>query len=445
MDRKSKTIYGWGRSKKARCVIVSPHSEDDLRLTLRDSPVIVRGAGLSFGDPSLTARGLVVSLSKYKGKLKSFNEATGLLNCWAGETQYSVLQLTCPKGWVLPSIPGASGITIGGMIAADAHGKNHYQNGSIGRHLLSMKIMLAGGEVVKCSRAEEPDLFWATLGGLGLTGIVIEVELQLCRINSVYASSTMIGFEGVDQLVDLIESRKSQYEYILGWADGSVRASDFWRGAVSLGRNMRADEVGQPWHLPDLKPYRLPFPNPVPTGRIIARVINNVIGRKFRDGIETVTDLYHFYFPQEIFANWNTAFGPGGFVDYQCCIPYPKVSDCLKQVQKILIESRIQCFLIIFKRFGSPEREGYFSFPMDGFSFTIEAPIQKNIYRVLDHLDEVIVGFGGRLNPIKDSRTSPEMLRRMYPNLDKWLGIKHRYDPQGKFCSEMSRRLELTS
>jgi decaprenylphospho-beta-D-ribofuranose 2-oxidase len=305
--------------------------------------------------------------------------------------------------------------------------------------------MLGNGEVVKCSRVKEPDLFWATLGGLGLTGVVIEAELQLCRIDSTYASSIMMGFDGIDQLVELIETHKSKYEYILGWADGGVGVSSDWRGAVSFGRNMKADEVGEAWNLPALKPCRLPFPNPLPSGRITARLINYLIGREFRDGKETVTDLYRFFFPQELFSNWNIAFGPGGFIDYQCCIPYPKASDCLKQVQQILIESRIQCFLIVFKRFGTPEREGYFSFPMDGFSFTVEAPIQKNIYEILDQLDEVIVGFGGRLNPVKDSRTSPGMLKRMYPKLDRWLAVKQRYDPKEKFRSDMSRRLELTS
>jgi len=444
MDRQCKTIHGWGRTKKARCDIVYPSSEDELRLALRNGPIIVRGSGLSYGDPSLISRGSVLNLSQYKDQSRIFDQTSGLLKCWAGATQYSILKLVCPQGWVLPSIPGASGITIGGMIAANAHGKNHYQNGSIDHHLLSMKVMLADGEIIKCSREKEPDLFWATLGGLGLTGIVIEAKLQLCRINSVYASSNMMGFQGVDQLVNLIESNKAKYEYILGWADGRIRDNKIWQGAVSFGRNMRSDELEEPWHLPALESHKLPFPNPLPIGRTTARVINRVISRKFRDGKETITDLYRFSFPQELFSNWNVAFGPRGFVDYQCCIPQPKVSDCLKQVQKFLIESRLQCFMILFKRFGHPQREGHFSFPMDGFSFTLEAPVQKNIYEILNRLDEVIVGFGGRLNPIKDSRASPEMLKKMYPNLEQWLAVKKKYDPTGKFCSDMSRRLELT-
>jgi FAD/FMN-containing dehydrogenase len=419
---------------------------DEMRDTVSLGEVLPRGGGMSFGDAALNdSRILIETLALPRSYEMRFDNEKGILQCSAGITQEKILDTFAPKGWILSAIPGSKNITLGGSIAADGHGKNHYMKGSISQHLISMRIMLGTGEIVEISRDKGADLFWVTIGGLGLTGVILSVRLRLQKVSSVHAKHEIHGFNGVDGLIDLIEENKSRYEYILGWVNGNFKPGSSWQGAVSVGRNALSDEVEKPWILPHRTTIRVPFANPVPgTGILVARLVNQTIKKKFRIGHEEVVDLNRFFFPQDAITNWNLAFGRAGFVDYQCCVPYDHCREFFKELHQFFSKHRVFCFLVAVKRFGQPELAGPLTFAQEGYSIAVDMPIGSGTLGLLDSLDEIAVNYGGRINPIKDSRISPAMLRRMYPRLEEWLEIKEKYDPGRSFSSDLSRRLELT-
>jgi FAD/FMN-containing dehydrogenase len=444
---KLERVTGWSRVSHARSKIFRPTNAEEARDALRLGDILPRGGGMSFGDAALNdGRNLIKTSSFAQIGNISLDRETGVLCCSSGLTQKEIIALCVRQGWTLPAIPGAENITIGGSIAADGHGKNHYLRGSISRHLISLEIMVASGDLMEVSREKTSDLFWATVGGLGLTGVILSAKLRLQPISSAYAKYRLIGFKNVGEMIDVIENKKSDYEYILGWADGNFRPGKLWHGAVSVGEILPSENVNISLNLPPRRAIKLPFPNPLPWGGMLAgRIVNKVIGRKFSHGRNGVEDLNQFFFPQDAVTNWNFAFGNSGFVDYQCCVPEAVGREFFTKVHQFLNKHRVFCFLVAIKRFGSPEYNGPFTFAQDGFSIAMDIPMQSGLFSLLNLLDEVVVEFGGRINPVKDMRVSPRMLRRMYPKLDEWLEVKEKYDPKEAFCSDLSRRLELTS
>ena len=446
MVRQTKNIYSWGRSNHGKSHIHYPTSLQELRTAIQFGTVTVRGGGMSFGDAALNNGGRVIYTNKLEKKPMQLDATRGHLFCSADVTQDNILQYICPRGWVLPTIPGSRYITLGGMIAGNVHGKNHYANGSISSYVKSMRVMLASGDIVDCSRSKTSDLFWGTIGGLGLTGIILDADIQLTKISSVYSSTIMFGFDGVDNLCELIESNKNRYEYILGWANGWSHRRDPWRGAVSFGRILNANEIKNPWDLPHSTKYRIPFPSPLPwTSQIAGWSITHAISRKFRDGVSSINDLRQFFFPQDTLFNWNIAFGFNGFIDYQICLPISNARKGLNDIHGFLYEQKIQSFLIAFKRFSASEEIHSLCFPMEGLSFSFESPIRDNLFSKLHELDAIVIENGGRLNLIKDSRTSADTVRNMYPHLDNWVDIKKYFDPSSIFVSDLARRLRFTN
>jgi decaprenylphospho-beta-D-ribofuranose 2-oxidase len=446
-EQKTRQIKGWGRISRAKCNIFRPRDRLEVAEALSAGENLPRGGGMSFGDAALNdSRAVIETLSLTLSEEISFDTKSGILRCSAGTTQREILNMFGPEGWILPAIPGSKDITLGGSIAADGHGKNHYKRGAISQHLISMQIMLASGEVVYASREMKSDLFWVTIGGLGLTGVILSIELKLQKIRSVFAKHKIFGFDDVDGLINLIEEHKSKYEYILGWVDGKFEPRRRWQGAVSVGRNASEGEVKDPWAFPPHSAIRVPFTNPVPgTGVLVSRLVNHLIKEKFKHGRQEVIDLDRFFFPQDAIGNWNLAFGRAGFVDYQCCVPFDLGREFFKELHRFLSKQRMCCFLVAIKRFREPERNGPLTFVQNGYSIALDMPMQRGILEQLHSLDQLVVDYGGRINPVKDSRILPAMFRRMYPRLPEWLAIKEKYDPGRRFSSDLSRRLELTT
>jgi FAD/FMN-containing dehydrogenase len=447
VKRKTRRVKGWGRVSSSDSNVFFPREKSEILEILSLGKTLARGGGMSFGDAALNdSHNLIETTAIACHEDMMLDVTNGILQCSSSPTQGEILKLTAPKGWILPAIPGSQGITIGGSIVADGHGKNHFARGSISKHLISMKIMIASGEVVEVNRKILSDLFWSTIGGLGLTGVILSVKLKLQPITSLYAKHKIMGFEGVDELIDLIENHKLKYEYILGWIDGGFKPRKSWSGALLVGKSLAESDVEDPWILPIRHKIKIPFPNPIPGGGMLAgRLVNKAIGRKFRSNQSETVDINRFFFPQDAVSNWNLAFGYSGFIDYQCCVPIDKGKEFFEEVHQFLNKHRVFCFLVAVKRFGSPERIGSFSFIQNGFSLALDIPVRSGILDLLRSLDEIVLSHSGRINPIKDARVSPVMLRRMYPRLDEWISIKEKYDPTGIFESDLSRRLRLTT
>jgi decaprenylphospho-beta-D-ribofuranose 2-oxidase len=307
-----------------------------------------------------------------------------------------------------------------------------------------MRVLTADGSIVECSRQRESAIFWATAGGLGLTGIVLSMDMQLRPIPSTTIESEMHGFEGVDELMEVMERHKDRAEYLLGWADGRFRPGGLLRGVVAVGRHVEPDGLVDPWALPDLKTYRLPFSNPMPgAGWLAAHVLNTAIACKFVAGRVERKCINQFFFPQDAIANWNVAFGGRGFVEYHCCVPLAASRAALTEICDFFRRESILCSLVAFKRFGPAVDEAPLSFPLEGYSMAVDVPLRRHVLEKLRTLDEILVRHGGRVNPVKDSRLTPDMLRRMYPRLEDWLKVRRNVDPRRVFSSNMSRRLEL--
>lgn len=406
--------------------------------------IVPRGAGRSYGDAALNHRGLLCATEQLRVEPLQFDAATGILRCSAATTQREVLEVVCPQGWVLPAIPGSREITLGGSIAADAHGKNHYAAGSTIQHVRQLTLLLPDGSLVECSRQANPDLFWTTAGGLGLTGLIVAVELQLRRIASTTVRSQMLGFTGVEHLLEVIEQHKDSYEYILGWANGNFKPGQVLTGVVALGQHVSAQELAEPWAFPVLTTYRLPFPNFLPgAGWQAAHILNAAIGRKFVAGKMESKNINQFFFPQDVITNWNVAFGFKGFVEYHCCLPLATAKDGLTDIHHFLCQERMLCSLVAIKRFGAAVEEAPLSFPLEGYSLALDIPVRDNVVEKLKTLDQILLCYGGRVNPVKDSRLAADMLGAMYPKLAEWLKVKRSIDPHKKISSNMSRRLEL--
>ena len=406
---------------------------------------IPRGGGQSFGDASLPNRGVSLVLDPVSENThSSIDKKTGVLICPASMTQQQVLQRIVPMGWVLPVIPGASGITIGGAVAADAHGKNHYTQGSIADHLISLKMLLASGEVVCASRSEYADLFWATIGGLGLTGLIVEVMMQLRPLASTRVSQTVTPFKGVPEMLDIIEAQKETCEYLLGTVDGNFGNNHRWHGVITTATTCQTGTNKCLGSYPHRRNISVPrFVSDYSFSNLSTWALNHAVRFSTRFRRSGKTDLDRFFFPQDALANWNRLFGKAGFVDYQCCVPIENSLSFLMALQQILNENSSKCFLVAVKRFRKPCNQNPLVFAQEGISIALDMPWHRHTATQLDALDDLVISFSGRVNLIKDARLSPERFSQMYPRRKEWLAVKRKFDPDDRFRSQLSVRLGL--
>jgi len=409
--------------------------------------VIARGGGQSFGDVSLPDRGVALSVSQdFDASRFSLDIENGVLRCPAGMTQSQVLERIVPSGWMLPTVPGASKITMGGAVAADAHGKNHYNNGSISDHVLGLDIMIASGEVLSSSRNCFSDIFWATLGGLGLTGVILEIMLQLEPISSTKVFQEVASFESVAEMLELIEARKELSEFLLGTIEGGFCAGHQWCGVITTSTIPVVGDAGCISYYPRKRVFNVPsFVKHIPIRSLTSWGLNKAITFSTNHLRRGMTDLNQFLFPQDALGNWNRLFGKHGFVDYQCCIPIDRCDQFFPVLQKFLNKNSIKCFLVAVKRFRTSSSQNPLVFAQDGISVALDMPVREDTYVDLAALDEIVIGYGGRVNLIKDARLSRSSFNRMYPRKDEWLGIKSKYDPYGRFRSQLSSRLGLNT
>jgi len=441
------TIFAWSLHCSSSAIIQDVVSTEETRQQVVIGSGIPRGRGQSFGDASLPDGGVALAVSpNFELARFSLNTESGLLTCPAGMSLSQVLERIVPAGWVLPVVPGSSGITIGGVVAADGHGKNHYTNGSIADHVSSLEIMVASGEVLSASRIILPDIFWATIGGLGLTGIILEVTLQLKTLISTQVIQEVTPFGNLREMLEIIEAKKSSNEFLLGTVDGGFGRRHKWRGVITTGTIAVVQGVGGSNHYPLRKVLNVPrLAKYAHLSNLATWGLNKSIRFATRYLRKGETDLNRFFFPQDSLANWNRLFGLSGFVDYQFCIP---INQCLSFVSELHIylnKNSIKCFLVAVKRFRMTCSKNPLTFAQDGISIALDIPLRRDTLRQLSELDDIVISYGGRVNLIKDARLSRSSFSRMYPRKDEWLEIKHKYDPDGRFRSKLSSRLGLNS
>lgn len=422
--------------------VQSPSSEHDVIDELARGAGIARGLGRSYGDAAQLSGGVVLSNRSLDGIGTIASD--GVITVGAGVSLDDLLTLTVPLGWFVPVTPGTRQVTVGGAVAADVHGKNHHRDGSLGDHVLEMRLVTPTGSFT-VSPTREPDLFWATIGGMGLTGVVTTVTLRLLKIETDRLIVDTTRYANLDDVMAAMRSGDDDYRYSVAWVDCMTTGAAMGRAILTRGEHATRRDVMSP-SLAAPTPARLRVPFDAPSGLLnplSIRAFNEAWFRsapRARQGEEQ--SLGTFFHPLDGVSDWNRLYGRRGFVQYQFAVPDDQ-AECVVRAIERLSSSRVPSFLAVLKRFG-PANHGFLSFPIAGWTLALDLPVgPAALPDVLDDLDEMVIAAGGRVYLAKDARLRPDALRAMYPRLTQFLDVKNRIDPQHQLASDLARRLHL--
>ena len=443
-------LSGWGRCGVVESYVHRPEKVAAVSQILGgDRSAIARGLGRSYGDAALNTSGSTVLMERLN-RMLAFNPQTGVLRCEAGVTFKDILEVFVPRGWFPGVTPGTKFVTVGGAVACDVHGKNHHRDRAFSNVVRSLKLMLATGELVEISREQNPDLFWATLGGMGLTGIIIEVEFALRRIETAYINSCTLTAKNLQQALELFDEYEPHYRYSVAWIDCLAKGDALGRSILMLGNHATLSELDpqqrtNPFDYQPKRSFNLPCNGPAGLlNRMTIAAFNEFYYRRKSAVKENaIADIDTFFYPLDSLGNWNRLYGKPGFVQYQCVFPAQVSSQALTELLKLCGQEGWGSFLGVLKRFG-PE-DGLLSFPFPGYTLALDIAVKPGLYAFLDRLDRLVINYGGRVYLAKDIRLTPESFRKMYPRFPQWLEIKSRVDPNNRFTSVLSQRLQLSS
>jgi len=440
-------LSGWGRYPIRECRFATLRREEQLAEWAQTRTLIARGNGRSYGDAALNPE-LTLSMLAMD-RLLAFDASRGMLNCETGVLLADLLRVYTPQGWFPPVVPGTADVTVGGMIAADVHGKNHHRDGSFGAHVESFRLATGNGDVLTCSREENRDLFRATLGGMGLTGVVLSARFRLCRIESEHVRTETLGTLDLDGTMETLRE-SSDWRYSVAWIDGRAKGGNLGRGLVSRGEFATRDEVSaQPSARRSRSPAsrQLPIPAALLSGALnpaSVRLFDALYHRavRFRKGPRLVHHT-SFFFPLDRLKQWNRLYGRRGFVQYQCVLPVPQSSHGLRAILERVVASDHIAYLAVLKLLG-PQGEGMLSFPFPGYTLALDFPLRPGTLELLDSLDEITTAHGGRVYLAKDARCRPVHVQEGYANLPSFIDVRRRATSGTReFSSVMSRRLGL--
>ncbi len=438
MSRGEETLSGWGR------LAVPGHERlgEDLAALTRDA-VLTRGLGRAYGDSALPPKGaLEVAGSRRADCILAFDPGSGLLRAEAGLSLAEIIRLFLPRGFWCPSSPGTRFVTLGGMVAADVHGKSHHRDGTFGRHVRSLLLQLADGRVISCSREVEPELFRATLGGMGLTGHILEVEVALQRVPSSWIESESVRIDGLARFIEELRQAARQWPYTVGWIDCLSRGRGLGRGF--LGRGRWAEGERAPHHLPSAGslpavPFELPgWVLSRPAVRLFNEACYRAHGRRPQ---LSIVSPFSFFYPLDVVPHWNRIYGPRGFTQFQCVLPEDERPGAAERFLDELTRRGGASFLCVIKDCGA-EGEGLLSFPRPGITIAVDLPVRSGTQALVDALNERVIAEGGRIYLAKDAFTRREHFRAMEgERLERFLEAKRKWDPEGRIRSAQYERL----
>ncbi len=394
------------------------------------------GMGRSYGDSALGPR--IIS-SRYLNLLAKFDPAIGTLRCGAGVTLAEILEVFVPKGWFLPVTPGTKFVTLGGAIASDVHGKNHHLDGCFSEFVEGLKLLLASGEVVDCSRSLRPDLFRATCGGMGLTGLVTEAEIKLKPIRGSLIEQTTLKAANLDEALSLFDAHHAR-PYSVAWIDCLSLGRAMGRSLVILGEHSEYGVLASV----NKRPLSVPFDLPswlLNHGSV--KAFNALYYHRIR--AKRSTQLVHyerFFYPLDGIRNWNRLYGKRGFTQYQCVIPQAAGKEGVRAVLKRIASSGTASFLAVLKALGD-SNANYLSFPMKGYTLALDLKLEEGILELLQDLDSLVLDYGGRLYLTKDCRMNEATFKRGYSQWETFQDVRQKYGALGKFKSLQSERIGL--
>ena len=468
LQTSTKTLTGWGRTAPTTAEILSTPDIDVIAKAVAqvadsnaDRPshlqrgVIARGMGRSYGDPAMNGGGLVIDMQELN-KIHNIDPDTAVVDVDAGVTLDQLMKAALPYGLWVPVLPGTRQVTIGGAIGPDIHGKNHHSAGSFGNHVKSMELLVADGRVLHLEPEGTPDdpngeLFWATVGGMGLTGIILRAQINMTRTETAYFIADGDMTHTLDETIEFhSDGSEHNYTYSSAWFDAISPEPKLGRAAISRGSLATLDQLKElspklaknplKFNAPQLMTVPDIFPN-FTMNKLSMVAIGELWWLKSGEYRNQVQNLTQFYQPLDLIGEWNRGYGSKGFLQYQFVVPTEAVEP-FKQIIRDIQKSGHYSALNVFKLFGEGNRAPL-SYPMPGWNVCVDFPIKPGLGNFLDDLDRRVMEFGGRLYLAKESRTSAENFHKMYPGLPGWLETRRNIDPTGVFASDMSRRLEL--
>lgn len=437
------TLSGWGRVLHAEGPVARPERSGELA-GLFDDPVtrtrtlLARGAGRSYGDAALNSGGATV-LTQRLDRLLTFDATTGDLVAEAGVTFGEMLRVFLPRGFMPPVVPGTGLATLGGGVANDVHGKNHHRSGSLGQHLRWVDLRLPSGELRQVAPDRDAELFRATVGGLGLTGIIERVALTLTRVPANAVSVRKQRIQDLDHFVEALAAAQDGDPYVVGWIDALAGGRHLGRGILETASPAANNIDHQP-----RKTRRLPLdaPNGL-LGPLTVRLFNRAYrARVPANGCTLHLPFEQFLFPLDAIHDWNRMYGRRGFHQFQCVVPYDGGARALRKMLELISASGHGSFLAVLKTMGPPG-VGFMSFPMPGYTLALDFPNAPGATALIGQLERVTLDHGGRTYLAKDSTLQPAMLRPMYPQLERFEQVLASIDPARRMGSDLSRRLGI--
>lgn len=430
-------ICGWGRFPQQDSLLLTPSSLASLNsITRRENSIIARGMGRSYGDSANAPKVLnTIQIDHFI----DFDEVTGVLTAEAGITLREILSVIVPKGWFLPVTPGTSYVTLGGAIASDVHGKNHHVAGTFGQYVKSLSILLGTGEVVITSQQAYGDLFHATCGGMGLTGVIISATLQLTPIRSSLINQKTIKVDCIEAACDAFDNNRNA-TYSVAWIDCLGKGKNLGRSILMLGEHAEQGELKIDVSQKVSVSFAIPS---LLLNSLTMKAFNAAYWHKSKHNLDQTVSLMRYFYPLDTVGEWNKFYGKKGFLQFQCVLPKTEGIANMRNLLNKISNSGEGSFLAVLKQFGTAN-DNLLSFPTEGYTLAIDFKLSASTIKTVSRLEEMVVDMGGKLYLTKDAVMQERTFKTTYPNWEKFETVREKYGAIGKFSSTQSKRLGLS-
>ena len=450
---KAEKFSGWGRYPVEACHLFRPDKQAEAAALLRsahpedvETSYISRGLGRSYGDAALNRDAGVISHLRLN-RFLSFDEKEGILECEAGVTLAEIIEHFLPRGFFPPVTPGTKFATLGGAVACDVHGKNHHRDGTLGQHVVDLKLLTASGEILTCSPESNADVFWATVGGMGLTGAIVSARILMRRVSTAYFSVDTEKTRSLDETLERFEDSDKDYQFSVAWIDCGARKARLGRSVLIRGNHATPEQtqIADARQLvpPKRRGANVPFSLPSRTlNSFTIGILNSLYYGLHRNRKNQIADYDSFLYPLDRIGNWNRVYGRKGFIQFQLVAPLEKSRKVLVDVLEGIAKTGRSSSLAVLKRFG-PQNSGLLSFPLEGYTLALDFPVRAGLAEFTADLSRYVAHNGGRVYLAKDAVVPPDFVAEMYPKLEQFREIKKRLDPKDILSSSLSRRLEI--
>jgi len=447
MRYKRSLLSGWGNYPIIETHLYRPEKIRDLYPFPDEPSILGRGLGRSYGDAALNDQGgmfLFTRLSRFL----AFDETNGVLHAEAGVSFDEILKIFVPRGWFLPVTPGTKFVTLGGAIASDVHGKNHHVDGAISNYIVEIEVLLANGEKIICSRNQNKEVFEATIGGNGLTGLIISAKLRLQSIETSFIKQFTIKAKNFEEAIELFDTYDRQYRYSVAWVDSLAKGRSLGRSVVMFGNHAKIEDLHGSLAKDSLVVHSNPklnipfyFPSSVLNGFSLKGFNLFYYWKQIPKEKSVITHYNPFFYPLDGVNHWNRIYGKAGLLQWQCVIPLDDGKEGLQKILNEIQSSRHGAFLAVLKKMGP--QGGLLNFPMEGYTLALDFANRKGILELFKRLNKIVLGYGGRIYLTKDAHLERRDFEQMYPRIEEWKKIKKEIDAQNKFISCQSKRLGL--